>query len=478
MVTGLSLVRESAADIARSADTTAVRRIPLHRVADVATHTLSVVTSSIARPDPDGARGPLGQTQRRWLPWLAGALLAAAGVVAGLTYDPATISAGVVCGLLAGALLVGSRLRRWIPVIATVAAGVTLLTTLVSVLTGARSQAGFELIEYGALLWLLILLIRLAPMRTGRGIGTLLGLAAISQILRGFAGTDTLSLVAGVISWLIGVAAAVMGGLYLRLLDARRAQAVVSARQTQRLELAHDLHDFVAHDVTGIVVQAQAAQVVANQDPQAVITALRRIEEAGLHSLSVLDRTVGVLRTGDAPRLPADRPETPEQEPGLAELPELVDRFARTGSIPVDLRLPDDLAATVSPEGGALLHRVVVEALTNVRRHATSAAEVRVQVTRTDAGAELSVINDGVLGDPADHPGGHGDCGRTTDTAGAALGAGRAGGGTGLFALADRVAALGGQFTAGPTEDGRRWQVLVDLPARTDDQTDEPDEAT
>ncbi|HWJ60635.1 MAG TPA: histidine kinase, partial [Acidimicrobiales bacterium] len=70
-------------------------------------------------------------------------------------------------------------------------------------------------------------------------------------------------------------------GIYLRALDHRETLAAEAARRDERLELARELHDLVAHHVTGIVVQAQAAQVVADRHPAAAGTALARIEGAG-----------------------------------------------------------------------------------------------------------------------------------------------------------------------------------------------------
>ncbi|MFE1207772.1 histidine kinase [Streptomyces albidoflavus] len=89
------------------------------------------------------------------------------------------------------------------------------------------------------------------------------------------------------------------------------------ARSAQRLQLSRDLHDFVAHDVSGIVVQAQAARFVATTDPSQAVLALERIEKAGLNALASMDQTVQMLHGPEA--APATDP-----LPGVSQLPSLI----------------------------------------------------------------------------------------------------------------------------------------------------------
>ncbi|WP_242705129.1 histidine kinase [Streptomyces griseocarneus] len=98
--------------------------------------------------------------------------------------------------------------------------------------------------------------------------------------------------------WLPVCGAAVVGG-YPRLMEYRRDRLVAGTRRSQQLELARDLHDFVAHDVSGIVAQAQAARFVAAADPGQAVPALERIEKAGLNALASMDRMVRMLHDTD-----------------------------------------------------------------------------------------------------------------------------------------------------------------------------------
>ena len=97
-------------------------------------------------------------------------------------------------------------------------------------------------------------------------------------------------------------AAVVAAGWYLRVLDARQVEQAQQVRHQERLAIARELHDVVAHHVTGIVVQAQAAQLVADRAADAAQRALDRIARAGGEALAAMRAMVGALRdesTGD-----------------------------------------------------------------------------------------------------------------------------------------------------------------------------------
>ncbi|MFF0411810.1 sensor histidine kinase [Kitasatospora sp. NPDC004745] len=225
---------------------------------------------------------------------------------------------------------------------------------------------------------------------------------------------------------------AVLIGLYLRGLDGARLRAVAEARRAQRLELAHDLHDFVAHDVSGMVAQAQAGAYLATIDPARAAEMFERIEQAGQRALASLDRTVQLLRTEEgAGRAP---------QPGLTELREVAAQFVLSGGAEVRLELPED---PIPREVAGTVHRIVVEALTNVRRHAPTARTVDVRALRASGRLELTVTSDGRGAAPGGRP--------------------RRGGGSGLSGLAARVEALGGSFEAGP-HGVRSWRVAAVLP--------------
>lgn len=133
----------------------------------------------------------------------------------------------------------------------------------------------------------------------------------------------------------LGAAAAAATGGGLRTLETRRIRAVHEARRSQRLQLAGNLHDFVAHDVSGIVVLAQAAQVIGADRPEEVLPLLRQIEASGLQALGSMDRTVHMLRSSDG-TAPAGREATDASPPvayGLEDIVDAVDRF-RTAAWP------------------------------------------------------------------------------------------------------------------------------------------------
>jgi signal transduction histidine kinase len=235
----------------------------------------------------------------------------------------------------------------------------------------------------------------------------------------------------------LGWGGAVAIGLVLREIDTRRRAAVEDIRSAERMELARELHDVVAHHVTGIVVAAQAAAVVARTSPDDVDRALAAIEHAGTDALTAMRRMVGVLRGQDT-----EGARTPGAE--LAEVPTLVRRFDPDARL-VRLTTDPGLEHAVLPPGVAATgYRVVQEALTNVRRHAPHVTTVEVDVRIREEALLVSVRNDGVPTVPV---------------------SGRTGGGFGLVGMAERVAALDGALTAGPTAPGV-WTVSVRLPLR------------
>ncbi|MEU9713727.1 histidine kinase [Streptomyces sp. NPDC047976] len=298
----------------------------------------------------------------------------------------------------------------------------------------ARVPGAWTLVGVALLLPLLALVARWSPVGPGAVAGAL-GAVAVSLWpvpLLWTDGASWLECSGAAAFWSAPALAALTLGGHLRRQEGRTRRAVRDARRGQQLELARDLHDFVAHDVSAIVVQAQAARFVAGSDPRQAVLALERIEAAGLSALASMDRTVHALRAaGGGPAAPA---------PGLAELPGLVARFE--GGVLED---EEQALAALSREADTTAYRVAVEALTNVRRHAPGAGSVRVSVRRAPAGIELSVAN----GAPPRGP--RGLLGR------------RRGGGTGLAGLRERVEAADGTFAAGPDEAGG-WRVSAVFP--------------
>lgn len=232
-------------------------------------------------------------------------------------------------------------------------------------------------------------------------------------------------------------AGALAVGAWLRSLDRRHDSALEAVRRNERLELARELHDLVAHHVTGMVVQAQAATFSSKDDPEPLVAALTSIEVAGSETLTAIRRLVGLLRD-------------PDDTAGVSTAPEpirqLVERFARHGPA-VDLRLPAEVTASTWPrEVATTVYRVVQEALTNVARHAPDAHSVTVTVNHHPDRVGVEVTNDTPV---PQHPG-------------------RAPSGYGLVGMRERVEALGGQLHAGPlTDTGWGVHASLPLPAQT-----------
>lgn len=232
------------------------------------------------------------------------------------------------------------------------------------------------------------------------------------------------------------VMALALGG-YLRWLDLQRSQAAASARRDERLDLARELHDLVAHYVTGMVVQAQAGQLLAEQRPTVASEALARIEQAGTDALEVMRRMVGALRAGGS------RPLTGPSAGlvGSAVLDDLVHQHNAAG-VPACLRFDGIDPDALPPPVAAAIHRIVLESLTNVRRHAVDVTRVQVTVRRQADMVEVEVRDDGR--DPGAH----------------VL---RRSEGFGVVGMTERARALGGTLIAGPAQDGPGWQVLAQL---------------
>ncbi|GAB3995368.1 hypothetical protein GCM10029992_12430 [Glycomyces albus] len=293
------------------------------------------------------------------------------------------------------------------------------------------APGSWVLIEPAALTALVYPAARWARPRAAVGAVAVVLAALVFMMFRFLDGLWWEPLAAGAL-WSIPALAAAALAIYQRAQERLRERAVAEARREQRLELAHDLHDFAAHDISEVVAQAQAGRVTLAGRDERVATLLERIERAGLRALSSMDRTVGLLRgPGDADTAPPG---------GVDRIAELVDRFNEAGS--PTARLEDDLTGPVDRDTGAVAHRLVSEALTNVRRHASGAAEVRVELRESGRFLTVAVTDDGRPGPRRRH---------------------RARSGLGLTGLTARVEALGGTLTAGPVERGG-WSVEAQLP--------------
>ncbi|WP_443110020.1 sensor histidine kinase [Actinomadura sp. 3N407] len=331
----------------------------------------------------------------------------------------------------------------------------------------ARTEATVEAV---ALLTLIAIAVRRAPRRQAIVSGTLLGVAVSVWVWRFDDGTSPSNLFHAV-AWsglwtIFSIGAALIGG-YLRWTDARGRRALAHSRQAVRLEIARDLHDFVAHDISGIVMQAQATRFVTGNDLDRALAALKRIEVTGLRALASMDRTVHMLHDPDAADLRMPIRETTAAVsgnarahaplPSLTDLSELTEQFSAAGTATVQLDLDPELAASLPGDLSATAYRIVSEALTNVRRHAPAATTVTTTIRPSDDSAlEVTVTNDGAPPVRAPMP--------RADRHG----------GFGLAGLTERVQALGGTLTAGPYPDQRcgaldGWRVIALLPLTMSD---------
>ncbi|MFI6940906.1 sensor histidine kinase [Streptomyces sp. NPDC050418] len=303
------------------------------------------------------------------------------------------------------------------------ATGVSWAVTLI-LFAGDHPLKVWGLAEAVALLLLLSGVLQRAPTRVAAVLGPLLGLAAMAAPVRD---EDP-----GRYTTLFAVLTVVVAAysLLLRAQSEQRRRDLQAVRSAERIELARELHDLVAHHVTGIVVQAGAARFTAVSAEQAAVT-FERIEKAGEEALGAMRRLVKVLREGAAETRPVA---------GLAEVRELTDRFSEVGP-PAILYVAPGLAEDLPGELAALAYRVVRECLTNIRKHAADASAVRVGIRTDGQGLEIRVADDGTK--PAAHH--------------------AAGGGFGLAGLTERVEALGGTLTSGPNPEGG-WEVRAVVP--------------
>ncbi|GAA3495744.1 histidine kinase [Streptomyces prasinosporus] len=207
----------------------------------------------------------------------------------------------------------------------------------------------------------------------------------------------------------------------------------------ERLRIARDLHDVVAHHIALVNVQAGVAAHVMDKRPDQAKEALAHVREASRSALDELRATVGLLRQSGDPEAPT------EPAPGLDRLDELAGTFRNAG-LRVEVARADqgtELPAAVD----LAAYRVIQEALTNVQKHAGADVRAEVSVVRVGPRIEITVIDDGAGGGPDPALGGPG-------------------GGHGLLGMRERVTALRGTLTTGPRYGGG-FRVHAILPVKT-----------
>ena len=242
-------------------------------------------------------------------------------------------------------------------------------------------------------------------------------------------------------AWLVGHFVGVRRA-YIRQLEERtaeleRARAELARRAVveERLRLARELHDVVAHAMSVIAVQSGVGAHVARTQPEEAAKALSAIEATSRAALEELRRLLGVLRQEDEPQ--GDLAPVP----GLADLEGLLAEVAKTG-LAVKLQVHGTRPSL--PAGVDLsAYRIVQEALTNVVKHA-GPARAQVTVGYHDQNVTVEVTDDG-----------RGAMTSASD--------GRVGSGHGLIGMRERVAAFGGNLEVGPGLDGG-FRVAARLP--------------
>ncbi|MEH1016430.1 histidine kinase [Micromonospora sp. CPCC 206060] len=232
-------------------------------------------------------------------------------------------------------------------------------------------------------------------------------------------------------------------------LEREREAEARAAVAEERTRIARELHDVVAHSMAVMIVQADGARFMFDQDPATAREAVRVVADTGRQALEEMRRLVGVLRE-PTPVEPFDRPapadagvaaEPEHRRPALVELPALLARFEVAG-----LRVRHTVrgsAAALPPGLELTVYRVVQEALTNTLKHAGVGAAVEVTLDHATAGlVTVEVVDDG-RGHPVVTP--------------------APSGGHGLVGMRERVTVYEGELTVGPRLAGG-WRVAARLP--------------
>ncbi len=354
---------------------------------------------------------------------------------------PVAVAAGAV-----GALLLWPARRFpgmvWVPLIP---AAVSLLWSGGVVAEGmarAENDAGLAgAVELACLLVLLWLTVRWANGWGFRIVAPVVALAQATWILRFIPDRTTLSLIGGCALFAVGSAAVITWAASVRKAEARRMRHMQAARAEQRRQLERDLHDYVAHDVSGIIAQAQAARFAGADDTASLHRSLQRIEEAGLEAMRSMDAMLELLREDQL--AVEGRGDVHAARPTLDDLEGLVEAFRESwpGEVTVRLDPREGLDIRLSE----LLYRVASEALTNVRRHAPADADVTVRLIHDPSEDAMRLTVEDVGG---------------SETPSRPNAADR--GGTGIRDLRERMALIGGRLDAHATPDG--WVTTATVP--------------
>jgi signal transduction histidine kinase len=233
-----------------------------------------------------------------------------------------------------------------------------------------------------------------------------------------------------------------------------------SAAEEERLRIARELHDVIAHSLSQISVQAGVGLHLFDDDPESARRSLRSIRDTSATALEEVRGVLGMLRRSDEPGAESAVPRRPE--PNLAAIPALLEETRQLG---LEIVASGDIATGTGTGGRAIsaatqtaAYRIVQESLTNVRRHAASST-VDVEVAASDDAIDIRIEN-------AAAASAHGGAGRgLADRAelDSELESATRVPGRGILGMRERAAALGGRLEAAPTPNGG-FRVVARLP--------------
>jgi signal transduction histidine kinase len=342
----------------------------------------------------------------RMATWTRNAALALIVLVIGLfgTRYAAAVQHSGRPGPLAYALVVAAAL-------ALVARGVAPLAVLAA--TSAATSAYLILgYPYGPIQFSVVVAVFTAGRRLPLQVSaTACGAATIALLLHGFVGPSSAT-PTGVLPFSAWAIVPYAVGVVTRTTAEAGARSRAGQILEERLRIAQEVHDVVGHGLSAINMQAEIALHLMPKSPEQALVAISRTSKEALDELRA---TLAVVRRSDPAGLRAPTP-------GLARLPDLVERMSGTG-VPVTVEItgtPGDLPVAVD----LAAYRLVQESLTNVLRHA-GPASATVRIDHEPAGLNVTVSDDG-------------------------RGAPLAGEGHGIAGMRERVTTLGGDFEAGP----------------------------
>ncbi len=215
-----------------------------------------------------------------------------------------------------------------------------------------------------------------------------------------------------------------------------REQQAIDAVNRERIRIARELHDVVAHEITVMTIQSSGARRILNEEPERAQAAMESAEAAGHRALTEIRRLLGMLRTTD--------PRATDPQPGLASLDDLVEQMNQAG-LPTTLEINGEIRTL--PLGIDLnAYRIIQESLTNTLKHGGPGVHAEIIVTYNDEALHVDVRDDG---------------------RGAATWQNEAKGpGQGLVGMHERAALLDGALNAGPRPGGG-YRVSVKIPIPT-----------